>query len=212
MAKSCVWATCLLVLSFAAARAPAGAAIISGPILNPANGHTYYLLSANTWTASQEEAQSLGGNLATINDAVEQNWVYSTFSTFAGINRHLWIGLYDPDSVNSSLNQAVRRTEYVWVSGEPVTYTNWSQFEPNNPTLTDAQKLAERFVHIWYPLDDQAVSRWNDYIDNSTLFGAPLNGVVEVTNLVPEPASLITWLSLAVCGLAVRRVRRRRNR
>ena len=35
--------------------------IIVGPITNPANGHDYYLLTPNNWTASEAEAEALGG-------------------------------------------------------------------------------------------------------------------------------------------------------
>src|SRR4051812_48449020 len=45
------------------------AAILTGPITNPANGHDYYLLSAGIWTASEAEAEDLGGTLATIRNA-----------------------------------------------------------------------------------------------------------------------------------------------
>jgi len=72
------------------------AGILAGPITNPMNGHIYYLLSQNTWTESQVDAVQLGGNLATINDETEQNWVYQTFP---GTNRNLWIGLADQNNV-----------------------------------------------------------------------------------------------------------------
>jgi len=38
------------LLLLAAIQSRAG--IIAGPITNPANGHEYYLLTPNTWTAS----------------------------------------------------------------------------------------------------------------------------------------------------------------
>ena len=50
----------LVVLSLATVPG-ARAAVLAGPITNAANGHLYYLLSANTWTASEAEAVGLGG-------------------------------------------------------------------------------------------------------------------------------------------------------
>jgi hypothetical protein len=66
--------------------------IIAGPITNPANGHDYYLLSPNSWTMSEAEAESLGGTLAVIKNTNDESWVYSTFGSYDGVNRILWIG------------------------------------------------------------------------------------------------------------------------
>jgi hypothetical protein len=85
--------------------AAARAGTILGPTVNPANGHTYYLLISQSWTASEAESVSLGGHLATINDASEDTWV---FNTFAAPNRMLWIGLNDVRSEGV----------FVWSSGE----------------------------------------------------------------------------------------------
>ena len=52
----------LVVLSLATVPA-ARAAVLAGPLTNAANAHTYYLLSADTWTASEAEARGLGGHL-----------------------------------------------------------------------------------------------------------------------------------------------------
>src|SRR5271156_1098945 len=80
-----------VILLFTAARLPAE--IIAGPITNPANGHDYYLLSPNSWTASEAEAESLDGTLAVIKNANEQKWISSTFGAYKGTNHDLWIGL-----------------------------------------------------------------------------------------------------------------------
>jgi hypothetical protein len=100
-------------LSFASA----SAGILEGPVTNTANGHTYYLLTQNTWTASQSEATRLGGHLATVRNAAEQSWIYQTFS---GTKRNLWIGAVDftGDGV------------FRWISDEPISYTNWAPGEP----------------------------------------------------------------------------------
>ena len=49
-----------------------GAEVLAGPLVNPANAHHYYLLSEDTWQASERFAQELGGHLATVNDLAEQ--------------------------------------------------------------------------------------------------------------------------------------------
>src|SRR6266516_6318553 len=99
----------------------ARADILAGPVINPANGDAYYLLSQNTWSNAEAEAVSLGGHLATIRNAEEDRWVYSTFSGFGAA---LWIGLTDRENV----------FQFTWVSGEPVSYTNWSGGQPDNGT------------------------------------------------------------------------------
>lgn len=163
------------------------AAIIGGPITNPANGSRYYLLEESGWTAAQTEAVTLGGNLATINDSAEQQWVYSTFATLGNVNRNLWIGLYDPDPATNAAQRAQRRLEFEWVSGELSSYRNWSPVEPNNPQTNDPEN-PELFGHIWNPADSNA-GEWNNFRDLATVFGRPVNGVVEVM-AVPEPSAM----------------------
>ncbi|MEM9275567.1 MAG: lectin-like protein [Cyanobacteria bacterium P01_F01_bin.143] len=83
------------------------------------NGNQYQLTSANIpWTQAQAEAESLGGNLVSINDAAEQAWLQDTF----GGNGQLWTGLSD----------RVNESEFTWASGQAVNYTNWAANEPNN--------------------------------------------------------------------------------
>jgi hypothetical protein len=111
----------------------AKAAIISGPVTNPSNGHTYYLLSSSTWTKSEAEAISLGGHLATIRNAAEDRWIFSSFGSFSSA---LWIGLADRDKTR----------RYTWASGEPVTYANWSAGQPDNRPDDGG---TEFYAHIW---------------------------------------------------------------
>src|SRR5262249_40334344 len=69
--------------------------ILAGPIQNPANNHDYYLLDQSNWTDAEAEAITLGGHLATINDAAENAFVVASFSEFQNVHRSLWIGLTD---------------------------------------------------------------------------------------------------------------------
>src|SRR5262249_20345540 len=87
------------------------------------NGHYYGLTnSAETWLAAEAEAVALGGHLASITSAAEQNFIVNTFLSGANSRAIEWLGLTD---------QAVEGT-FVWSSGEPVTYTNFQAGEPNN--------------------------------------------------------------------------------
>jgi hypothetical protein len=167
---------------------PCSAAIISGPVVF--QGHTYYLLSQNTWAASEAEAAALGGHLATINSAAEHAFLQSQFGNFGGVQANLWIGL----------NDAANEGTFVWVSGEPVTYTNFAPGEPNAffPTEDYVFMLTAQF---------DATGRWNDSRDSVFPFGLnfpPARGIVE---LVPAPSSLL----LGVLGLGVLALCRRRG-
>ena len=166
----------LVVLSLATVPG-ARAAVLAGPLTNAANAHTYYLLSADTWTASEAEARTLGGHLVTINDAAENLWVRNTFFPLTGVPyASLWIGL----------NDAANEGQFVWASGEPVTFTYWYPGEPNNLG-------GEDYATIRHPSESAPAGSWNDLSDTSGFVNpnAPTFGVVEMTLLpvaVTRPA------------------------
>ena len=159
-----------------AAQFCAQAQFLTGPTVNPANGHFYYLTVPTNWNAAESLALSIGGHLVTINNAAEDAWVFGQFSNFGGTPRPLWIGL----------NDVAQEGVFTWISGEPVTYLNWSPVEPNDgagvfPT--------EEHVHIWNPDSGWPVGSWNDAQEFLTY-----NAVVEA---IPEPSSM----QLLVAGL-----------
>jgi len=133
------------------------AGIIAGPIINPANGHNYYLLTPNAWAASEAEAEDMDGTLAIVRNSGEQDWIFSKFGNLGGNGRSLWIGLH--------------RTEpggkFVWVDGLPLDYAHWYPGEPNNAGGNEA------CVHMRW--DPAAPGTWNDLSDASQF-----NSVVEV--------------------------------
>ncbi|VGO20763.1 lectin-like protein [Pontiella sulfatireligans] len=130
------------------------AAILAGPIPNPANGHDYYLLSSQGWLDAENESQSLGGHLATIRSLQENTWVTEQFSSYGGTNRYLWIGLNDITSEGV----------FEWTSGETVAYTNWDSGEPNNVNgIEDA-------VYIFSPGETARFPRWNDFDPETELY------------------------------------------
>jgi hypothetical protein len=123
-----------------------------GPIVNPANGHSYYLLAPATWADAESEAVTLGGHLVTVGDANENTWVWETFapSSFGPV----WIGLGD----------AAQEGTFVWTSGEPAAYLNWwtAGGQPSN------DGGIENYVEM------------NNYVWNDNTGIAILHGVVEV--------------------------------
>jgi hypothetical protein len=160
----------LLAVILAGLSTGACAGILAGPTINPGNGHIYYLVSQNTWSNSEAEAVSLGGHLATIRNAAENQWIFFNFGPYGGA---LWIGLTDREKVSS----------FKWSSGEPLKYTNWAGGQPDNGDGV------EFYVHM-LPGRHYLPGKWNDYANVETVLAEqfPLYGVVEIA-----PASTIKF-------------------
>ena len=165
--------------------APTTATVLIGPVTNPANGHSYYLLDQTSWTAARADALMLGGDLATVNDAAEDSWIYTTFEPFtAGAPGHgnsYWIGL----------NDAASEGTFVWVSGEPVTYTNWSPGEPS-----EGEGSGEDYTHVFGSTDPRA-TEWND----ATNVGSGINAPFAVVEIVPVIPTVSVWGLVVMTGL-----------
>ncbi len=145
------------------------------------NGHEYLLTSAATsWSTAEAEAMSLGGHLVSVNDLAEQTFIDNSFLVGAYERLPLWIGLNDFASEGN----------FVWSSGEPVTFLNWKSGEPNNLGGNEDYVAANwdyaRFLGF--------KGSWNDTpLDGTTGFGAntdgPYFGIIEIAS-VPEPRCL----------------------
>ncbi|MCD8016827.1 MAG: S-layer homology domain-containing protein [Oscillospiraceae bacterium] len=114
-------------------------------ITSPGNGHTYVLYDESlAWTDAEEFCESIGGYLATITSAEEQECVESLINE--GGKRTYWIGLKG-DAEDS----------WLWVSGEEFDYENWGEGEPNNDGGNEA------YVEIVkVPFDALEFGTWND--------------------------------------------------
>jgi hypothetical protein len=119
------------------------------------NGHVYeYVPTPGSWTVARDAAaartfRGVAGHLVTITSAFE-NDIVSAFRS--GGDLRGWIGLTDE----------AKEGTFVWVTGEPVTYTNWwsgpddvEDPEPNN------QNGNEHYAEIY------AAGVWNDQTLNS---------------------------------------------
>ncbi len=98
-------------------------------------GNSFYQrVLGPTWTSAEANSVTIGGHLATVNSASENQWLFN--NSLLG-----WIGYTD---------QAVEG-QWRWISGEVSTYSNWS---PNNP---DNGGGIENYAYI-----DGGAGIWND--------------------------------------------------
>ena len=130
--------------------------------VNPANNHTYHLLSASSWSDAASVARSLDGFLVTIDDADEDQWLFDTFAVNNGTTRHLWTGLSD------SQNEG----DFRWHDGTPFLYRNWGEGQPGDGDDED-------YIHITGTnMGSIEPASWNDLENDPQYF--PVYGVVEI--------------------------------
>lgn len=140
-------------------------------IVSPTTGHTYVLLEQSTWTEAQAAAIELGGNLATIGNLEENDWVYATFAHYGGVPRNLWIGFNDVEHEDN----------WVWISGAPVTYTKWYGPEPDDFGGQDYAFIINDEYFTTAPKYQPPYNRgWGDASDVLVSGTLPMHGVVEV--------------------------------
>ena len=112
---------------------------------------------------------ALGGNLVSIRDQAEQDFVHSNFGNLGGVDRRIWIGF----------NDAAAEGSFAWSDGTPAKYTNWNPGEPNNSGGVEdyAELLGSN-------------GRWNDLNDAGA--GFPHIAVIELPGSAknPGPADL----------------------
>lgn len=108
--------------------------------------HHYYISkTAWLWADARLLAMAQGGHMVTIADASEDSLV-SEIAKSRGA--HVAIGL----------NDVVKEGTWVWVTGEPFSYSHWQPGEPNNSNNEDYGML---FVLL---------GTWNDYSGVTPLY------------------------------------------
>jgi hypothetical protein len=124
------------------------------------NGHSYYRsTSSMTWTNARTACANMGGHLVTITSAAENTFVFNTWPSG-------WIGFTDE----------VVEGQWRWVTGEPVTYTNWNGGEPNNSNNEDYAQFVTG-------------GRWNDLPNVSLPYVLEFDYIVTTTAWVLEVTS-----------------------
>ena len=135
------------------------------------NGHRYALTDHGTWAQAEAEAAGVGGHLATVDDAAENEWLAGVIADSYARGRYgqshqngAWIGY---ESVGGN---------WQWVSGSPVTYTNYAS---NWPT--------DDGVHTYLLGDNYDAGpsgslpgQWGHNDEHDVQYVANLQGIIEV--------------------------------
>ncbi len=140
--------------------------VFFGPVVNPANGNSYYLLVQGlSWSAARDAGIALGGNLTTINDADENEWIRLNVNRFDGVSRRCFIGYTDE----------VQEGVFAWADGSTAAFTNWLAGEPNNGgTSGNAENYVEQFGDGF----------WNDIFAAGASVGGSFS-IVEIPRTCP---------------------------
>jgi len=171
------------------------ATLVEWSIEDGGNGHSYEVVSAHgciDWTDARNASISLGGHLATITSAEENDFIFSLIDnqpqywTQPLTNGHgPWLGGYQPDGSSEPAGN------WQWVSGESFDYTNWSGREPSNG------RGGENKLH-YFGYQTLYGDTWNDLFNSDDL----LNPNSYIVEYVPEPATLFL---MSIGGLMLRR-------
>ena len=169
-------------IHFAAGKLPE----VTATFTRPETGNIYYLLSPSNWTDAEAKAVQLGGHLVTINDAAENQFVRNMRF---GSHFLLWLGLNDESNPG----------QFVWSSGEPVSYINWDEGQPDG----FVRNPVEHHV-LMLTFDPDGV--WHDFPNLAThppTGNLPAYGVVEVPgtgSAAPPAASLAPVQPIPIRG------------
>ena len=110
------------------------------------NGHYYKIFATSvSWDTAKKKCEDMGGYLACVTDEKEQVFINNLNTS----NRRVWIGGFRDDIFR-----------WRWVSGEPWSYENWADGEPNNSENVVSN---ENCVAIW-----NSRGQWNDLNTNNT--------------------------------------------
>ncbi len=137
--------------------------IYADKIKNENNGNYYEWIHFPyiEWTDAKYRAEvsnfhGINGHLATISDATENRFV----SDMIWERHTAWIGLTDRE----------REGNFKWVTGEPLSYTNWSQGEPSgtNCHYCNNNKNSNEDYVVMFGNN----GKWNDTTNGNIYYGS----------------------------------------
>ncbi len=99
-------------------------------VVNPTNGHAYKRIYCPDIMEAMTLASAENAYLVSINDEAEEEWILEVFDP-----DDFWIGLSDVEAEG----------QWVWASGEPVTYTNWGTHEQHGGNT----EMKDYVISVW---------------------------------------------------------------
>jgi len=131
-------------------------------------GHYYRLTAEMRWDEAEALAVGVGSHLVTINDAAENQWIAETFLPVTNV---IALGLYQPPEAQEPDGG------WQWISGEPVTFTNWEGGFPEDPVGDKDLAILLKPPATWIDYDGyRAVSLVEMVPEPATVFLVTLGG------------------------------------
>ena len=146
---------------------------LKATIENKQSGSTYKVFDTQiSWYNAKYFCEVNGGNLLTINDKNENEFVSSLLKD--GKSNAYWIGSHNITADG----------KYCWVTGEKFDYANWNA---KNPTSKDATSGVEHFASIEKP-----TMQWNDFHSIGS-WRYQTGFVMEIDESLPTVSKIIAY-------------------
>ncbi|XP_073463770.1 C-type mannose receptor 2 [Aquarana catesbeiana] len=100
---------------------------------------------SRTWQQAREFCKVLNGEIATIDNYLEQAFITSILPN---ITSDLWIGLNN------------RQQKFQWEEGQPLAYVNWAPGAPSRESSSNGKMVS--CAAIWHGPQPQFTGRWDD--------------------------------------------------
>jgi hypothetical protein len=151
-------------LAFASSGAPALAQGLDW-LVDPLTGRWYAQTATRMpWAQANEYALSLGANLATVRSPADNAFLESAFFGASAPGATHWLGLYQ-DTADPGYSEPA--SGWKWVSGEPLTFTNWAAGQPDNATP------GENFARVLGAGSGGDADRWEDVLGSEPYASGP---------------------------------------
>jgi hypothetical protein len=132
-------------------------------LVDPLTGRWYAQTATRMpWAQANEYAQSVGANLATVRSPADSAFLENAFFLSSAPGATHWLGLYQ-DTADPGYSEPA--SGWKWVSGEPLTFTNWAAGQP------DDALGGENFARALGSLAGADADRWQD-VQGSDPYGA----------------------------------------